>query len=306
MEKKIPAASALVLAAALLLNALVKPAEVTRLRIATTTSLDDTGILDALKARFEVENPNIDVTWVAVGTGQAIEVAKRGDVDLVIVHDRAAEDLFIDQGYGVHGVTVAWNDFVIVGPPDDPAGVAKAKDAVEAFESIFQKGSLGMALFASRGDRSGTNLRELEIWGKANLSATGEGWYVETGQGMVSTLRLANEKGAYALADRATYLTVCEESGFELEILFEGDASNLLNLYRAIIVDPGKFGRLNYEEAEKFVLFLVSKEGQELIGDYSKKGRKLFNPAFGVLKQLGIDDPYEEEEVGYWRSKLEG
>lgn len=305
LERKIIIVAAF-LVAALLLYEQLKHEEITRLRIATTTSLDDTGLLDSLKARFEEENPNINLTWVAVGTGQAIEIAKRGDVDLVIVHNRAMENMFIDQGYGIHGVTIAWNDFVIVGPQDDPAGVARAKNAVEAFELIYQKCSLGMALFVSRGDRSGTNLRELEIWRKANLNATGEGWYIETGQGMVNTLRLANEKRAYILTDRATYMAVRDESGFALKIIFEGDALNLLNLYRVIIVNPDKFSNLHYEEAEKFVLFLISSEGQELIGKYTKKGQKLFNPAFGILKQLGIDDPYEEEEVAYWKNKLGG
>jgi len=285
---------------------LTRPQDVVILRIATTTSLNDTGLLDAIEARFEAENPYINVTWVAVGTGQAIEIGKRGDVDLVLVHSRAVEDQFIDWGYGVHGITWAWNDYIIVGPQDDPANTSFAADAIEAFNEIYDAGSLGRASFISRGDRSGTNIRENDLWVKAGVNATGKDWYLESGQAMAATLRMANEEQAYTLSDRATYLAVRDESGFTLTICFEGDGKNLLNTYRAILVNPEMFQDAHYGEAEKYVLFLVSSEGQQLIDDYTKNGQRLFSSAFGKLRQLGIDDPYEEDEVAYWTGRLQG
>jgi len=285
---------------------LTRPPEVVNLRIATTTSLNDTGLLDAIKAQFESENPYINVTWVAVGTGQAIEIGKRGDVDLVLVHSRAVEDQFINDGYGVHGITWAWNDYIIVGPDGDPANISSAANAIEAFDEIYDAGSLGLALFISRGDRSGTNNKEKDLWKKAGVNATGKDWYLESGQGMAATLRMSNEEQAYTLSDRATYLAVRDESGFTLMICFEGDGKNLLNTYRAILVSPEMFPNTHYSEAEKYVLFLISSEGQQLIDDYTKNGQKLFNSAYGKLSQLGIDDPYEENEVAYWTGRLQG
>lgn len=273
------------------------------LRIATTTSLDATGLLDAIKSRFEQENPNVNVTWVAVGTGQAIAIGKRGDADMVIVHNRQLEDQFIKEGYGVHGVTFAWNDFVILGPKDDPADVNSSKDAVEAFKRIYGAGEAGRAVFVSRGDGSGTNLREIDLWRAAGLNATGKGWYIESGQGMGQTLTMANEKRAYTLSDRSTFLSMSKV--LSIKILFEGDPT-LINLYRAILVNPQKFPNVKYDAAEKYVMFLVSGEGQNLIGNYSRGGYRLFNPAFGRLKQLGFNDPYEDEQVKYWAGKLKG
>lgn len=285
---------------------LLRPPEVVNLKIATTTSLNDTGLLDAIKAQFEKENPYINVTWVAVGTGQAIQIGERGDVDLILVHSRSLENQFINGSYGVHGITIAWNDFVIVGPQGDPANISSAKSAIDAFYGIYNAGSSGEALFISRGDGSGTNVKENDLWKKANVNATGGTWYIESGQGMAATLRMANEKQAYTLSDRATYLATEGENGFTLTICFEGDMKNLLNTYRAILVNPDMFQNLHNKEAEKYVLFLVSIEGQQLIGNYTKNGQKLFNPAFGKLSQLGINDPYEENEVAYWTSKLQG
>jgi len=297
---------AILIATIVLSYVLTRQQEVVVLRIATTTSLNDTGLLDAIKARFEAENPYINVTWVAVGTGQAIEIGKRGDVDLVLVHSRAIEDQFINGSYGVHGITWAWNDYIIVGPRGDPANTSSAVNAIEAFNEIYDAGSLGRTLFISRGDGSGTNNKEGDLWKKAGVNATGKGWYLESGQGMAATLRMANQEQAYSLSDRATFLAVRDESGFTLTICFEGDGKNLLNTYRAILVNPDMFEGLHYSEAEKYVLFLVSSEGQQLIDDYTKNGQKLFSPAFGKLSQLGIDDPYEGNEVGYWTGRLQG
>jgi len=297
---------AIIIATIVVAYVLTRPQEVAILRIATTTSLNDTGLLDAIKAQFEAENPYINVTWVAVGTGQAIEIGRRGDVDLVLVHSRSLEAQFINGSYGVHGITWAYNDYIIAGPQGDPANTSSAVNAIEAFNEIYDAGSLGRALFISRGDGSGTNTKEIDLWKKAGVNATGKDWYLESGQGMATTLRMANQEQAYTLSDRATYLAVRDEDGFTLTICFEGDGRNLLNTYRAILVNPEVFEGLHYSEAEKYVLFLVSSEGQQLIDDYTKNGQKLFSSAFGKLSQLGIDDPYEENEVAYWTGRLQG
>ena len=269
------------------------------LRIATTTSLDATGLLDAIKKRFESKYPWINVTWVAVGTGQAIEIGKRGDADLVIAHNRDLENKFISEGFGVHGITFAYNDFVLLGPPEDPARVKEAKGAIEAFKAIFQAAEQGKAVFVSRGDKSGTHLRELLLWSQAGVKPAGKSWYKETGQGMAQTLMVADQLGAYTLSDRSTYLAFKDK--IHLVILNEGDPL-YLNLYRAILVNPKKFPNVHYNESLLFVSFLVSPEGQEIIGTYTKGGAKLFNICFGNLTKLGIYDPYEyDEEAGQVR-----
>ena len=269
------------------------------LRIATTTSLDATGLLDVVKKSFEDKYPWIEVTWVAVGTGQAVELGKRGDADLIIVHNRDLEDRFISEGYGVHGVTFAYNDFVLVGPPEDPAGVKGSKGAVEAFKRIFQAGEQGRAIFVSRGDKSGTNLRELSLWAMAGVDPSGKSWYKEAGQGMSQTLMIADQLRAYTLCDRSTFLVFKDK--VNLVILSEGDPL-YLNLYRAIPVNPKKFPNVHYNESLLFVSFLVSHEGQKIIGTYTKDGAKLFNVCFGNLTSLGVYDPYEyDEESGQVR-----
>lgn len=280
-------------------------AQKTTLRIATTTSLDASGLLDKIEVEFEKNNPNIDVIWVAVGTGQAIEIGKRGDADLILVHNRQLENKFISEGYGVHGITFAWNDFVLVGPREDPAKVNSSKDIIEAFKKIYDAGEDEKILFVSRGDMSGTHLRELEIWNRTGLNVDKKKWYIEIGQGMEQALIIANEKKAYILCDRSTFLSIKNSVDISLEILFEG-GPQLLNLYRAIIINPDRHPNVNYECAQKFVQFLVSPKGQNIIGNYTRKGQKLFNPAFGRLGELEIIDQYEEEEVNYWRKILGG
>lgn len=272
------------------------------LRVATTTSVDNTGLLAYLKGYFEKEHPEINLTWIAVGTGQAIEVGRRGDADMVLVHNRALEDQFISEGSGIHGVTIAYNDFIIVGPISDPANVSGARSAIEAFRRIFNACEAGEALFVSRGDRSGTNLKELELWSKAGLDADGKQWYRETGSGMSSTLRVANQLEGYTITDRSTWLSMMDETS-SLSILF-GNDSPLLNLYRVILVNPKKHPDIKYDAAEKFVLFLVSEKGQGLIGNYTGNGHVLFHPVFGKLHELGVSDAYEDQEVEYWGGKL--
>ncbi|MGQ9781457.1 MAG: substrate-binding domain-containing protein [Nitrososphaeria archaeon] len=272
------------------------------LKIATTTSLDATGLLDDLKKIFEKDNPYINLTWVAVGTGQAIEIGKRGDADMILVHNRAMEQQFIDEGYGVHGVTFAYNDFIILGPKEDVVGVGSCETAVEAFKKIAEAGASGNAVFVSRGDRSGTNMKELEIWTKAGVDVLSSTWYRETGQGMAQTLRLASNLGCYTLSDKATWYTLASE--LNLKVVFEGDPE-LLNLYRVFQLNQKKYPSLHHSEAEKFILFLISPETQAFIGNYTRGGQKLFSPAFGRLSQLGVKDVYEDQEVTYWRMKLE-
>jgi tungstate transport system substrate-binding protein len=275
------------------------------LRIATTTSLDATGLLDAVKKSFEAKYPWIEVTWVSVGTGQAIEIGRRGDADMLIVHNRELENQFISEGYGVHGITFAYNDFVLLGPPEDPAGVKGAKGAVEAFKAIFQAAERGKAVFVSRGDKSGTNLRELLLWSQAGVKPAGKPWYKETGQGMAQTLMVADQLGAYTLCDRSTFLAFKDK--IHLAILNEGDPL-YLNLYRAIPVNPKRLPNVHYNESLLFVSFLVSPEGQRVIGTYAKNGAKMFNVCFGNLTRLGIYDPYEYDEesgqVKFYRELL--
>lgn len=270
------------------------------LRLATTTSMSDTELLDKVKIEFEKANPGINLTWVAVGTGQAIEIGKRGDADAVLVHNRAMEQQFIKDGYGVHGVTIAYNDFIVVCPQNDPANLSSAKTVVEAFKKIASAN----ATFVSRADKSGTNLMELDIWKNAGVNVTAkQEWYKEAGQGMAATLRMANNLQAYTLCDRATYLSLKQE--LNLKIVLEGDPQ-LLNLYRIILINKEKFPNAHYAEAEKLVIFFVSPKGQELMGNYTKGGNKLFNPIFGELGTLGVIDPYEDTEVAYWSNKLRG
>jgi len=302
-------ALALALAALALTAAFLHPAaqpqqrQKTVLRIATTTSVDSTGLLDALKREFELLHPDVEVTWVAVGTGQALQMAMRGDADMVITHDRPSEEQFISQGYGVHAVTFACNDFVILGPPDDPAGVRGARSAAEAFRLIALAGEQGRAVFVSRGDKSGTHLRELRLWSQAGVNATGRPWYWETGQGMAQTLMVTDQlRNAYTLSDGSTYLVFRDK--LSLTVLFQGDPQ-LVNTYRAILVNSTRFPWVHHDAAYKFVKFLVSPRGQALIGSYTKGGAKLFNPCFGNTSRLGVADPYEEEQVAWWMEQLQ-
>jgi tungstate transport system substrate-binding protein len=240
------------------------------LRLATTTSTDDSGLLDAILPVFE-EEFNVTVDVIAVGTGQALELGRNGDVDVVLVHDRAREDAFVAEGHGVARFDVMYNDFIIVGPEADPAGIADSATAVEAFTTIAG----AEAPFISRGDDSGTHGREKSIWALAEIEPAGD-WYQSTGQGMGEVLTIANEQQAYTLADRGTYLSRLGEN-FELVILVEGDDS-LLNPYGVIPVNPEKNDSINGPLAEQFVNWLTSVETQELIAGFTINGEPLFFP----------------------------
>jgi tungstate transport system substrate-binding protein len=241
------------------------------LTLATTTSTQDSGLLDVLVPRFR-EQSGIDVKVVAVGTGQALELGRRGDADVLLVHAPAAEQRFVEEGFGVGRRQVMYNDFVIVGPPADPAGVKGQASAVEAFRRIAAR----EAPFVSRGDESGTHVKEKAVWQKAAVEPKG-GWYVRAGAGMGQVLRMASEKRAYTLSDRGTFLAL--RGGLELAVLSEGDPL-LVNQYSVIRVNPEKHPHVRKEAAEKFADFLLAPATQRLIADFGKDryGQPLFFP----------------------------
>lgn len=238
-------------------------------RIATTTSTANTGLLDKLLAEFESDT-GIPVHYVAVGTGQALKHGQNGDVDAVLVHAPEAEEQFIAAGFGVERVPLMWNDFVIVGPRADPAGIATAASAAEAMQRIAAAG----VAFISRGDDSGTHKKERQLWRSATVEPQGV-WYIEAGQGMGACLTIAGEKEAYVLTDRGTYLAM--QDGVDLTVLSEGDAA-LINPYSIIAVDPHRYPDLNHTGAARLIAWLASEQGQRLIGAYRVAGEQLFHP----------------------------
>lgn len=248
--------------------------EMPRLVLATTTSTYNSGLLSVLNSAFQ-KKYGVLVEVHAVGTGAALRMARDGEVDLVLVHARGKEDRFLEDGYGINRRNVMYNDFVIVGPKDDPAGIRGMKSAVEAFRKIAQ----AKAKFLSRGDSSGTNAKELEIWKLAGITPSGE-WYEKTGQGMGKTLTIASEKHAYTLTDRGTFLAY--KGKLDLEVLVEGPVKGgdplLANPYAVIAVNPKKYPDRNYELAMLYIGFLTSPEGQKLIAEYRKNGEQLFYP----------------------------
>jgi tungstate transport system substrate-binding protein len=259
----------LVLAGASFVNAGI-PA----LRMATTTSTDNTGLLDYLAPIFQAD-AGVELQWVAVGTGKALELGRNGDVDVVLTHDPESEKSFIDKEYGVEPKQVMFNDFVILGPASDPAG-AKGKPASEAFGLIASKA----APFASRADKSGTHMAELRIWKAAGVPEPDkESWYIQTGQGMLDTINVAGERGGYVLADRGTFIAyeASNKGNPPLVILVEGDES-LKNQYSVILVNPKKHGSVNFEAAKKFSDWIVSEKAQKDIADFKLEGKQLFFP----------------------------
>jgi len=244
----------------------------TEIILATTTSTYDSGLLDELLPVFE-EEFGYSVKPIAVGTGEAIAMGQRGEADIILVHSRKSEDEFVAGGFGTERYDVMHNDFVIIGPEEDTAG-AKGLDAAGAYAAIAG----AEALFVSRGDNSGTNKKEISIWAEAGIIPEG-GWYMETGQGMGATLRIADEKNAYTMTDRGTYLA--QQENLILIILVEGDQI-LFNPYGIIPVDPEKHPGLgiNYQGAMKLVEFITGQEGQDIIREFGKEkfGQPLFYP----------------------------
>jgi tungstate transport system substrate-binding protein len=231
------------------------------LTLASTTSTLDSGLFDALIPPFE-KKFDCTVKIIAVGTGQAMRLARDGNADVLLVHDREAEEKFVAEGFGVERLDVMHNDFVLVGPPRDPAA-SRGQSAVEALKKISVSGTA----FVSRGDDSGTHKKELRLWKAAGLLPAGP-WYLESGSGMEATLRIANEKSAYCLIDRATWLAHQKEID-ALTLLVEGDAQ-LFNPYSVIVVSPLKFPWLNAALATRFAEFIRSPEGQAIIRDFGK------------------------------------
>jgi len=241
-----------------------------RLILSTTTSTADSGLLDYILPDFE-EKTGIEVDVIAVGTGQALEMGRAGDADVVLVHSRAAEDQFVAEGHGTERYDVMYNDFIIIGPPSDPAGISGMESAAEAFARIAETESI----FVSRGDESGTHNKELAIWKEAGIEPSGD-WYQSAGQGMGAVITIANEQQGYTLSDRATFVAFDAE-GLELVILVEGDPI-LFNPYGVIPVNPETHPGVNYEAAQQFAEWITSLETQELIASFEVNGNQLFIP----------------------------
>jgi tungstate transport system substrate-binding protein len=246
--------------------------EKTRLIIASTTSTQNSGLLDLLIPAYEkFTKYDLQVEVIAVGTGKAIRIAKRGEADMLFVHDPFREEKFVAEGFGVNRRAVMHNDFAVIGPSKDPAKIKKLRSVIEAFEEIAGTGSP----FVSRGDDSGTNIKELDIWDDTGINPKGKSWYMEAGANMGDTLMVANQKGAYTLTDIGTFLNY--ESKISLKILFKGDPL-LKNSYSVIAVCPDRFPKVKYKEAMDFITFVTSPEGQRLIANYKKHGVNLFFP----------------------------
>ena len=240
--------------------------------VASTTSTEDSGLFKHILPLFKAKT-GVDVKVIALGTGQALDTARRGDADVVFVHAKSAEEKFLAEGFGVKRYPVMYNDFVLIGPKADPAGVKGTKDVVAAFRAVDKKS----APFVSRGDKSGTHSAELNFWKAASIDpAKHKGdWYREIGQGMGAALNTASSMNAYVLADRGTWISFKNRG--DLEILVEGD-KRLFNQYGVILVNPEKHPQIKRELGQAFIDWLVSPEGQKAIGDYKIGGLQLFYP----------------------------
>ena len=263
---------------ALLLAALALPATAQErsITVASTTSTEQSGLFGHILPAF-TRDTGIAVRVVALGTGQALDVGRRGDADVVFVHDRAAEERFVAEGFGGPRRHVMYNDFVIAGPAADPAGVRGERDAVQALRRIAAAG----APFVSRGDRSGTHAAELALWQVAGIDIGRDKarWYREVGQGMGAALNIASASDAYALADRGTWIPFRNRGS--LGIVVEGDA-RLFNQYGVMLVSPTRHPHVKKELGQAFIDWLISPEGQKAIGDYRIDGQQLFFPNAGA------------------------
>jgi len=250
--------------------------------LATTTSTQDSGLLDVLIPMFEKQTGYF-VKTIAVGSGQAMAMGQKGEADVLLVHSPAAEKKFVAEAYGVNRRLVMHNDYIILGPTSDPAKIKGMKATAEAFKKIASASTL----FLSRGDNSGTHSKEREVWKATGINPEGQKWYQQTGLGMGQTLNVANEKDGYTLADRGTYLSL--KKNLKLDILVEGDAI-LLNIYHVIEVNPAKWPKVNVAGGKAFADFMVAKETQDMIKTYGveKFGSPLFFPDAGK----------KEEELG--------
>ncbi len=239
------------------------------LRMSTTTSTENSGLLKVLNPLFEKRN-NVKLDIIAVGTGKALRLAENGDVDVVFVHAPAAELKFVQEGYGTDRKAVMHNDFVLIGPKSNPAHIDINQPIVNALQQIAQ----AQVSFISRGDDSGTHKKELSLWQQADITPASP-WYLEAGQGMGAVIKIADEKQAYTLTDRGTYLAFKDK--INLVIVNQGDKA-LFNPYHIIAVNPAKHKHVQYDLAKKYIAFVTSTEGQALIGNYKKHGEQLFYP----------------------------
>jgi tungstate transport system substrate-binding protein len=258
----------------------------TILHVSTTTSLEATGLLAALERIYEPTH-NVDLQFLAQGTGQSLDTARRCDADMVLVHSPSLEQTFINEGYGINARCFAYNYYIIVGPSSDPAKITD-RDPVAAFQAIYQAGANNTpgVTFVSRGDNSGTHNAEKTLWQRAGYNYTtqvqGQPWYVEIGQGMGETLQQASERGGYTLSDEGTYLSY--QSQLQLETLV-GQGPALLNRYSAMAVNPAKCPETKIRESNDLINWLISDEGQSFIGNYgvAEYGQPLFIPLNGTL-----------------------
>jgi tungstate transport system substrate-binding protein len=240
--------------------------------VASTTSTENSGLYSFVLPRFS-EQTGIEVRVVAVGTGQALHIAQNGDADVLLVHHRPSEDQFISQGYGVTRYDLMYNDYILVGPRDDPASVLSAANVIGAVQRI----ATNKSLFISRGDDSGTHKKELELWNQSGIDTTktGNGWYQETGRGMGGTLNMASALDAYTLSDRATWLKFGNKG--RLDILFQSDPP-LFNPYGIILVNPEKHPHIKTRDGQTFIEWMLSEAGQTLIANYRILGQQAFFP----------------------------
>ena len=249
-------------------------AELERIKMATTTSTENSGLLEVLNPPFEKKH-GVKLDVIAVGTGKAIRLGKNGDVDFILVHAPAAERQFVEDGYGIERKAVMHNDFVIIGPVADPVGLMQAADVYEAMTRLVET----KYMFVSRGDDSGTHKKEKELWQKINLEPSGE-WYLSVGQGMGVVLRIANDKQAYTLTDRGTYLAYKDK--IDLQIVYENDET-LFNPYHVIMINPAKHPHTKIGLARKYSDFIRGPVGQKLIENFKVNGEILFHP--DVIKE---------------------
>jgi tungstate transport system substrate-binding protein len=243
--------------------------------LATTTSTYDTGLLDYLNPLFQ-RATGYEVKTISVGTGQALALGERAEADVVLVHAPAAERTWMDAGNGTQRILVMYNDFVVVGPPNDPAGI-RGQATPQALARIAASG----ATWVSRGDNSGTHILETQLWQQAGINPEGQGWYLSVGQGMGQTLNIANDRQGYTLADRGTWLA--RRATLQLPILVEGEAA-LRNIYHVMPVNPAKSSRINAAGGQAFAAWLVTPEVQAMIGEFGRDryGQPLFFPAAGM------------------------
>lgn len=270
MRKKLALNLGIVALAVFVFTANVSARENKNIILATTTSVQDTGLLDAFIRGFQ-KKEGVTVKAVAAGTGQAIQMGKFGEADILLAHSPDDEKKFIAEGYGVDRTTFMHNDFVILGPETDPAGIKSAQSASDAFKKIAASG----VFFVSRGDNSGTCKKENKLWESAGGVRPRKRHYIESGQSMAATIAIADEKNAYCLADRSSYLSLKKSIG--LAVLYEKDRE-LLNFYSLILANPAKFPKVNFKEAKVFFDFLLSKEARSIVENFGVReyGQQLF------------------------------